>query len=118
MAWLITLSGVAATRILAAGGAGGVALTAWALGRDGRHAEETTTEMTSFLLLLYAVYMAALVVAGGGLLLGALPGNAPVALAGAGFVLGASALIFVPLLGLIPLRTAIGPAAQRSVRER
>jgi len=83
--WLITLSGVAATRLFAAGGTGGVALTAWALRRSGRDAGQTTAEMTSFLLLLYAVYMSALT--------------------GAGVVLGVGAIVVVPLLGLLPRQT-------------
>ena len=33
--YLITMAGLAATRLFAAGGAGGVALTAWALRRSG-----------------------------------------------------------------------------------
>jgi uncharacterized membrane protein YbhN (UPF0104 family) len=103
--WLITLSGVAATRLFAAGGTGGVALTAWALRRSGRDGGQTTAEMTSFLLLLYAVYMSALALAAGGLLVGVLPGAAPTALTGAGVVLGVGAIVVVPLLGLLPRQT-------------
>lgn len=117
-AWLITLAGVAATRLLNAGGAGGIALTAWALRRAGRDARTATADMTAFLLLLYAVYMAGLVLAGGGLLLGVLPGDAPVALAVPAVLLGASALVVVPLLGLVPRRMprdGRGPRARRLV---
>lgn len=102
MSALITLAGVAATRVFAAGGAGGVALTAWALRRCGRDGARTTVDMTSFLLLLYAVYMLVLLLAAGGLLLGLLPGSAPVALTGAAVVLSGGALVVVPLLGLFP----------------
>lgn len=103
-AWLISLAGVAATRLFASGGAGGVALTAWAVRRSGQDARETTVNITAFLLLLYAVYMLALVLAGGGLLAGVLPGDAPVALTLPGFLLGVTAIIVVPLLGLVPRR--------------
>jgi uncharacterized membrane protein YbhN (UPF0104 family) len=114
--WLITLAGVAATRMFAAGGAGGVALTAWALRRSGRDAGQTTAEMTSFLLLLYAVYMGALALAAGGLLIGVLPGAVPTALAAAGVVLGLGTLVLVPLLGRLPRRPR--KAGRLSLRDR
>jgi putative heme transporter len=76
----ITLAGHAATRLLASGGAGGVALTAWALRRSGMERADVAARMTTFLVLLYAVYMAALVLGGVGLFTGVLPGTAPLAL--------------------------------------
>jgi uncharacterized membrane protein YbhN (UPF0104 family) len=66
----ITMAGLAATRLLAAGGAGGVALTAWALKRAGMDGRTVTRRMTAFLVILYGVYMAALVVDGIGLATG------------------------------------------------
>jgi uncharacterized membrane protein YbhN (UPF0104 family) len=63
----ITMAGLAATRLLAAGGAGGVALTAWALKRSGMDGRTVTRRMTSFLVILYGIYMAALLVDGVGL---------------------------------------------------
>ncbi|MGZ6708567.1 MAG: lysylphosphatidylglycerol synthase transmembrane domain-containing protein [Solirubrobacteraceae bacterium] len=77
---LITLAGTAATRVLAGGGAGGVALTAWALRRSGLERAVVAARMVAFLVLLYAVYMAALVAGGLGLAFGVLPGAAPVAM--------------------------------------
>jgi uncharacterized membrane protein YbhN (UPF0104 family) len=76
----ITLAGHAATRLFASGGAGGVALTAWALRRSGMERADVAARMTTFLVLLYAVYMAALVLGGVGLFVGVLPGTAPLAL--------------------------------------
>jgi uncharacterized membrane protein YbhN (UPF0104 family) len=76
----ITLAGHAATRLFASGGAGGVALTAWALRRSGMQRADVAARMTTFLVLLYAVYMAALVLGGVGLFAGVLPGTAPIAL--------------------------------------
>jgi uncharacterized protein (TIRG00374 family) len=73
----ITLAGHAATRIFAAGGAGGIALTAWALRRAGMDRAEVGARMTTFLVLLYSVYMAALIVIGGGLYAGIIPGGSP-----------------------------------------
>src|SRR4051794_15614452 len=76
----ITLAGHAATRLFASGGAGGIALTAWALRRSGMERADVAARMTTFLVLLYAVYMAALVLGGVGLFVGVLPGTAPLAL--------------------------------------
>jgi uncharacterized membrane protein YbhN (UPF0104 family) len=76
----ITLAGHAASRLFASGGAGGVALTAWALRRSGMERTDVAARMTTFLVLLYAVYMAALVLGGIGLFTGLLPGSAPLAL--------------------------------------
>ena len=73
----ITFAGHAATRLFASGGAGGVALTAWALRRAGMERGEVAVRMTTFLVLLYSVYMAALIVGGVGLFTGLLPGEAP-----------------------------------------
>jgi uncharacterized membrane protein YbhN (UPF0104 family) len=76
----ITLAGHAASRLFASGGAGGVALTAWALRRSGMERADVAARMTTFIVLLYAVYMAALVLGGVGLFAGVLPGDAPLAL--------------------------------------
>jgi uncharacterized membrane protein YbhN (UPF0104 family) len=76
----ITLAGHVATRLFASGGAGGVALTAWALHRSGMDRREVAARMTTFIVLLYSVYMFALIGGGLGLFLGLLPGDAPVAL--------------------------------------
>jgi uncharacterized membrane protein YbhN (UPF0104 family) len=75
----ITMAGLAATRLLAAGGAGGVALTAWALKRSGMDGHTVTRRMTAFLVILYGVYMGALFVDGVGLATGLWGVHAPVA---------------------------------------
>ena len=48
--YLITMAGLAATRLFAAGGAGGVALTAWALRRSGMERREVAERMIAFLV--------------------------------------------------------------------
>ena len=73
----ITMAGLAATRLFAAGGAGGVALTAWALRRSGMPRREVAERMIAFLVLTYAVYMLALIVCGFGLRYGLFPGASP-----------------------------------------
>lgn len=73
----ITMAGLAATRLFAAGGAGGIALTAWALRRAGMPRRQVADKTLAFLILTYAVYMVALVVCGFGLDFGLLPGGGP-----------------------------------------
>jgi uncharacterized protein (TIRG00374 family) len=76
----ITMASLAATRLFAAGGAGGVALTAWALRRAGLPRKDVATRMIAFLVLTYAIYMLALIACGFGLRWGIFPGKAPFAL--------------------------------------
>jgi uncharacterized protein (TIRG00374 family) len=76
----ITMAGLAATRLFAAGGAGGIALTAWALRRAGMPRRQVADKTLAFLILTYAVYMVALVACGFGLYFGLLPGAGPFAI--------------------------------------
>jgi putative heme transporter len=76
----ITMAGVAATRLFAAAGAGGVALTAWALRRSGMEPRVVACRIVAFLALLYAVYMGAIVILGLGLYVGFFNGPAPFAI--------------------------------------
>jgi uncharacterized membrane protein YbhN (UPF0104 family) len=73
----ITMAGVAATRLLAAGGAGGIALTGWAVSHAGMSGREVRHRVAAFLVLLYAVFLAAMLVAGLGLRVGLFRGPAP-----------------------------------------
>ena len=73
----ITMAGLAATRLFAAGGAGGIALTAWALRRAGMERRKVADKTLAFLILTYAVYIMALVVVGLGLYYGVFRGPAP-----------------------------------------
>ncbi len=76
----IPLAGIAAIRLLAAAGAGGVAVTVWALGRAGMDSRVIACRMVANLVLQYAVYLGALVIFGLGLGLRLLPGGGPFAL--------------------------------------
>jgi uncharacterized membrane protein YbhN (UPF0104 family) len=73
----ITMAGLAASRIFAAGGAGGLVLMAWALRRSGMSRRVVADKTLTFLILTYMPYMAALIVCGLGLRLGIFPGSAP-----------------------------------------
>jgi putative heme transporter len=75
--YAITMAGVAATRVFAAGGAGGIALTAWAMARSGLGRRELVRSLTTFYVTLYSVYATALVVVGLGLRTGLFEGPAP-----------------------------------------
>ena len=82
----ITMAGLAATRLFAAAGAGGVALTAWALRRSGMEPRLVACRMVAFIVLLYAVYAGSLFIDGIGLGTGLFPGG------------GSFAITFVPAI--------------------
>jgi uncharacterized membrane protein YbhN (UPF0104 family) len=75
----ITMAGHAATRLLGAAGAGGVALTVWALKRSGMAARTVATRMVGFMVLLYSFYALSVAVAGLGLWAGVFAGGGSVA---------------------------------------
>jgi putative heme transporter len=77
--YLITMAGLAATRIFSAAGAGGIVLTYWALRKAGMPRRRAACRMVAFLILTYFVYAAALVIFGVLLRSGVLPGEAPLA---------------------------------------
>jgi uncharacterized membrane protein YbhN (UPF0104 family) len=97
----ITLAGHAATRLLASAGAGGVALTAWAMRRSGLDRATVAARMTTFLVLLYGVYMFALLIGGGGLALGILHGGGSPALTIVPAAFGAAVIVSALSLQLI-----------------
>jgi uncharacterized membrane protein YbhN (UPF0104 family) len=95
----ITMAGLAATRLFAAGGAGGVALTAWALRRSGMEPRLVALRMVAFLVLLYTIYAAAVVIDGIGLGTGLFPGG------------GSFAITIVPAIVAAVLVAAVGAMA-------
>jgi uncharacterized membrane protein YbhN (UPF0104 family) len=105
----ITLAGVVATRLVTAGGIGGIALTLWALRAAGLDGRSAAVRLATFLAVLYAVFFGTLVVVGTALAVGALHG-APVELALAGVAIGA--LVIVAALGvlLVPANVEIRAA--------
>ena len=98
----ITMASLAATRLFAAGGAAGIALTAWALRRAGMSRRQVADRSVAFLVLTYAVYMVALVVFGLGLHYGLLPGPDPFAMTVVPAVLGLVVIVLVGLMALTP----------------
>jgi uncharacterized protein (TIRG00374 family) len=100
--WQINLAGLAATRLFASGGAGGIALTAWALRRSGMEARIVACRMVAFLAILYGVYMATLVIDGLGLYTGLFPGPAPFAITIVPAIFGATVIAVFLAVSLLP----------------
>ncbi|MGI8801940.1 MAG: lysylphosphatidylglycerol synthase transmembrane domain-containing protein [Solirubrobacteraceae bacterium] len=98
----ITMAGLAASRLFAAAGSGGVALTAWALRRSGMEARVVACRMIAFLTLLYAVYMGALVIDGIGLRTGIFPGGGGFAITIIPAIFGAASILAFLALSLLP----------------
>ncbi len=76
----ITLAGAAATRLLPTAGAGGLALTLWALRRAGLQPRVATRTLLVFLVVLYSVFLGSIVVSGTVLALGLTGSRGPLAL--------------------------------------
>jgi uncharacterized membrane protein YbhN (UPF0104 family) len=76
----ITFAGAAATRLLPTAGAGGAALTLWALRRAGLRPLAAARTLLAFLVVLYSVFLISIVLSGAGLALGLVRGPGPVAL--------------------------------------
>src|SRR5690242_668260 len=115
----ITMAGLAATRLLAAGGAGGVALTAWALKRSGMDGRTVTRRMTSFLVILYGIYMAALLVDGVGLATGLFGVHASAAVTIAPAAFGGVVIVSALLMArLRPVAVAPVDGSARGFRVR
>ena len=91
----ITLAGHAATRLLASAGAGGIALTAWALKKSGMEARDVAARMTTFMVLLYSVYMGSLLIGGVGLYSGLIPGGGSFAMTIVPAIFGAVVIAIV-----------------------
>jgi uncharacterized protein (TIRG00374 family) len=101
-AYQITMASLAATRVFAAGGAGGIALTAWALRRSGMAARQVADSTVVFLVLTYVVYMGALVILGLGMYAGLLPGSAPIGVTLVPAIFGLVCFAVFLLLALVP----------------
>lgn len=98
----ITMAGLVATRLFAVAGAGGVALTAWALRRSGLGPRVVAVRMLAFMVLLYAVYAGSLVLAGVGLGTGLLPGGGSFAITFVPAIVGAVLMVAALSVALLP----------------
>jgi uncharacterized protein (TIRG00374 family) len=100
--YLITMAGLAATRIFSAAGAGGIVLTYWALRKAGMPRRRSACRMVAFLVLTYGVYTFALVIFGILLRTHVLPGDAPFGGTVVPAMLSAIAIAVFLLIALIP----------------
>ena len=91
----ITLAGAAATKLLAAAGAGGIALTVWALGAAGMSSAAIAGGMVCYEILTFGVYMVALAIGGFGLWTGLFSGRAPVGVTLVPALFGTAVIIVV-----------------------
>ncbi len=98
----ITMAGLAATRLFAAAGAGGIALTAWALRRSGMEARLVACRMVAFMVLLYVVYAGAVLLDGIGMGTGVLPGEGSFALTIVPAVVAALLFAVTGAMALLP----------------
>jgi putative heme transporter len=94
----IPLAGIAAIRLVAAAGAGGVAVVAWALSRAGMSAGVIACRIVASLVVQYSVYLGALIVGGLGLWAGVFPGGGSVLITLV--PAAAAALMAVAIIGL------------------
>ena len=100
----ITMAGLAATRLFAAAGAGGVALTAWALRRSGMEPRLVACRLVAFIVILYTVYAGSMLIDGLGLGVGLFPGG------------GSFALTFVP--AIVAAAAVLGRRRDRDAARR
>jgi putative heme transporter len=99
----ITMAGLAATRLFASAGAGGIALTAWALRRSGMDARVAAARLIAFMVLVYAVYMATLVLDGVGLYVGLIPGRGSFAITIVPAIFGAVVIAVFLAVARVPI---------------
>ena len=98
----ITMAGVVATKLFAAAGAGGVALTVWALRASGLSARSVARRVLTFEFFLYGVYAGTLVVVGVGLRSGLFAGRAPWTLTIAPAALGGTVIVVLLSMRALP----------------
>jgi uncharacterized membrane protein YbhN (UPF0104 family) len=101
-AYQVTMAALAATRLFAAAGAGGLALQAWAMRRSGMSRRMVADRTITFIVLQYAMYVAALVIFGLGLRVGIFPGEAPFGVTVIPAIFGIVALMIGALIALTP----------------
>jgi putative heme transporter len=98
----INMAGVAATLLFSAGGAGGIALTYWALRKAGMARRDVARRMVAFITLHYAFYPLALILFGILLRTGVLHGKDSVELTIIPAAVAGLLIVFGALVALIP----------------
>ncbi len=98
----IPLAGIAAIRLLSAAGAGGVAVTAWALRRAGMQPAVIACRMVASYVIQYAFYLGSMLVCGLGLYLGAFPGGGSFSLNIIPAIFGGVTMLLVAGMAFLP----------------
>ncbi|MCW3003694.1 MAG: hypothetical protein JWQ20_2992 [Conexibacter sp.] len=109
----VGLSEQAANVLLPAGGAGGLALGAWALSRAGMSAGHIARRTVAFFLITSSTNFLVAVLAGIGLLTGVLPGEATAAMAA---IPAALAVLSISIVLLLPRLLPEGSGADGRIR--
>lgn len=107
--WRITLAGVAATRIITVGGAGGIAITVIGLHDEGFSTREASERQAVDLVLLYAVFFGLILIDGVVLAVAGI-GNAALTITPA--VIAAAAIVLALVMARVP------DGFERSLRSR
>jgi uncharacterized membrane protein YbhN (UPF0104 family) len=115
----IALAGAAATRLLPTAGAGGVALTVWALRRAGLRPQTATRTLLAFMVVLYSVFLVSIALSGAVLMLGLVDSSGPAELS----AIPAVAATLGIALGLAlaargGMASRLGDVRDRGVRKR
>jgi uncharacterized protein (TIRG00374 family) len=100
----IAMAELGADSVLPVGGAGGLALGAWALRRGGMPGDQIARKTVAFFLLTSAPNVALLILLGVALSLGLVPGHAGLALTVVPAVVGAAAIAGTLLIGRLSAR--------------
>jgi uncharacterized protein (TIRG00374 family) len=98
----IPLAGIAAIRLLSAAGAGGIAVTAWALRRAGMRPTVIACRLVASYVIQYSLYLGSLIVCGLGLWLGVFPGGGSFSITVVPAILGAVGVLLVLSMALVP----------------
>lgn len=98
----ISMAGIAATRMIGAAGAGGIALTFWAVRKAGMGRRLSVSYMVAFYVILYGIFMMSLLLGGLLLRIGVLPGANPFGLTVVPAIFGGLVILLFLTALLIP----------------
>ena len=98
----IPLAGIAAIRLLSAAGAGGVAVTVWALRRAGMRPPVIACRLVASYAIQYSIYLGALIVCGLGLWFGVFSGGGSFGITVIPAILSAAGVALVLSMALVP----------------
>ena len=98
----ITLAALAASALFSAAGAGGMALTYWALRKAGMERRRAVCRMVAFLAIMYSVYLLAMVLFGILLAAEVLPGEDHLSVTIVPAAISGAVIVLLGLVSLLP----------------